>query len=169
MTNEGMTKSETPLFSRGARKINAEARRERFFLMTGFLINIFIFSAISLRLRVLRESFLFFASSCVFCGYFISLRRVGLVELGPPYIRVSSVFNPWLSPTRGLFSTIIDGSSNFRLQITALHDAVNISMLEQELARLKPFRKFHSHRRLNCSWTGKSNQRFGLRKDQVTQ
>jgi len=45
MTNEGMTKSETPLFSRGARKINAEARRERFFLMTGFLINIFIFSA----------------------------------------------------------------------------------------------------------------------------
>src|SRR5262245_47706702 len=66
-------------------------------------------------------------------------------------------------------AAIVDHAGDFALQFATAYDAVDESMLKQEFAGLKAFRKLDADRGLDRARPGKANQGLGFGEDEIAQ
>ena len=85
--------------------------------------------------------------------------------VAPGYVAIGRW--PWIATCRRplKFATVIDGGGNFGFQTPAVHNAIDVAMLKQKLARLKSFRKLDLERRFDGSGASEADQSFGFGKD----
>src|SRR5262245_39131582 len=71
--------------------------------------------------------------------------------------------------TRSLFSmfAVIDEPSHLGAQVLAVHDAIDETVLQQELAGLESFRKLKPHRVPDGAPARETNHRAGFRQGEV--
>ena len=70
---------------------------------------------------------------------------------------------------RRLLATVIDSSSDLRLEAISRDDAIHKTMFHQKLAGLETFGQFHTNGGFDGAGASEANQCLGFSKDQVPQ